>query len=146
MTSQEARLADETFAFANRSDAEAVSESLGRIAYVVAAACAGALLFVILAPGSQTISAYLSRNTSGYLNKFRYVWYPAAFCVPFLLAILVHARLSAHVHYRSARGSSTPPCSSSSSARRNGLLLRWLFLAQRRIAIDEARRKLARVH
>ncbi len=121
---------------------EAWQDSLGRVALMVGLVSLGLFSLRVLRPSGQLLKDLLSRNRGGWLDRLRYVWYPLAFGTPLALA------LAAAVGYQ---------YTAAQLSRRllgtlwlvlgvilaDALMLRWLFVARRRLALEKAEKRLS---
>lgn len=117
------------------------AESIGRIAFIASELVGAAGLILLLSPSNQIVSSLLARDSASLARKTRYLWYPACVAIPISLAILSTLGFHSTATKIDTRIVDTFLFIAIIAAA-NGMLMRWLFLAQRRIAIDEARRKL----
>ncbi|MHC4127084.1 MAG: mechanosensitive ion channel domain-containing protein [Planctomycetota bacterium] len=116
--------------------------SLGRLAYIASMAALAVFLRHILRPESGILRDYLERNRGGWVDRLHYVWYPLAVLVPLALIVL------AGVGYFYTAAQLTRQLGETmllilSVLMVYGLLLRWLFVAQRKLAWAEARKRAA---
>ncbi len=112
--------------------------SLGRIAFIAALLCFSYALYCILQPGSPVFQAMIVARRGGWLERFRYVWYP--FCIFTPLALAVMAGVGYHYTARqlTIRLILTVYVLVGGIVCR-ALLLRWTMLSQRKLAIEAAR-------
>lgn len=118
------------------------TESIGRLAFITGELLVVLAVIIILSPSNPIVQALLARDSASVARKSRYVWYPLLIIIPLCLAILSTLGYHSTATKLDTRIVDTIFFISVILAA-NGMLLRWLFLAQRRIAIDEARRRLA---
>lgn len=116
--------------------------ALGRIAFIAALLCFSYALYRILRPGSPMFQAIIVNRRGGWLERFRYVWYP--FCVLTPLALAVMAVVGYHYTARqlTIRLILTVYVLVGGIVAR-ALLLRWTMLSQRKLAIEAARQRRA---
>ncbi|MHC4081215.1 MAG: mechanosensitive ion channel domain-containing protein, partial [Planctomycetota bacterium] len=114
--------------------------SLGRLLYIVIMLAAAAFLRLILRPESGILRDYLERNRGGWIDRLHYVWYPLAVSLPVALAVL-----SAVGYFYTASQLSRELSETTllilAVLMLYGLLLRWLLVAQRKLAWAEARKR-----
>ena len=65
--------------------------SLGRICFIAALLCFSLALHRVLRPASVVFQAMIAARRGGWLDRFRYVWYPLCTLTPAVLAILAAA-------------------------------------------------------
>ncbi len=117
----------------------AFTNSLGRLALVVGMLATALFIQRLLRPGALP-AEYLSHNRGGWLDRLRFVWYPAAVLAPLSLG----AASLAGYHYTAVQLTRQLMTSASCVllvVLLHGLMLRWLFVAQRRLALEEARKR-----
>ncbi len=118
---------------------DAFTNSLGRLALVFAMLAIAFFIQRLLRRGAL-LEEYLSHNRGGWLDRLRFVWYPAAVLVPISLCV---ASLAGY-HYTAVQLTRQLQASASCVllvVLLHGLMLRWLFVAQRRLALEEARKR-----
>ena len=121
---------------------EAYTESLGRVTFILGAMIVAAFLARVLAPDGPVLRVYLERNQSGMLCRFRYPLYAAIIAIPLLLGLMSLLGYHRAASQLDARMRDTFILIIVLGVA-NGMLLRWLFIAHRKLAIGEAKRKLA---
>lgn len=119
---------------------EAAAASLGRIAFTVLMLAYAAFFRQIFRPGGPVLREFLARHESGAINRLRFVWYPVLAGAPLLLAVLAWfgyfytaLRLETRLEFTVLLLLVLVVA--------NGLLGRWLFVARRRAAVEDARRR-----
>lgn len=124
-------------------DAQATAahnEALGRLAFLVQLAALAVLAERIFRPGGALMGEYLSDHRGGWLDRLRYLWYTLLVGVPLVLIVLTLVGYFYTAVALEARLTWTLLLAS-------GLVLlgalanRWLFIARRRLALEDARRK-----
>jgi potassium efflux system protein len=113
--------------------------SLGRIALIVAMGALALFVQRLLRRGGLP-EEYLSHNRGRWIERLRFIWYPAAILAPISLGALSVAGY----HYAAVQLTRQLMVSAGSVllvVLLHGLLLRWLFVAQRRLALEEARKR-----
>jgi potassium efflux system protein len=116
--------------------------ALGRLAYFVGMVGAAVFLRHILRPESGILRDYLAINRGGWVDRLRHVWYPLAVLVPLaLIAMAVVGYFYTAVQL--SRQLAETALLILAVLMLYGLLLRWLFVAQRRLAWAEARKRAA---
>jgi potassium efflux system protein len=114
--------------------------SLGRIAYIAVMIAAALFLRRVLQPESGILRDYLDRNRGGWVDRLHYVWYPLAVLVPLALIVLAGAGYF-YTAAQLTREIGETVLLILTVLMIYGLLLRWLFVAQRRLAWAEARKR-----
>lgn len=125
------------FEFENQ---DAYNASLGRISFTVGLVALAAFLRRVLKPHGVVLKRFVEDNASGILVRLRLVWYPLAFLLPIAFAVLSWAGF----HYTAVQLESKLEQSlilAMVLIILNGVMLRWLFIARRRVAVEDARRK-----
>ncbi len=121
---------------------EDVNASLGRLAFSVGLAALALLVHRVARPSSPALVGFLKRNPAGWMNRLRYIWYPLLLGLP--LAMIVVAWLG---YYYTALQLQQRLDGTLLLALVlvlfNGIFTRWLFVARRRVAIEDARRRRA---
>ena len=118
------------------------SDSLGRLALIVAMIALAVFVARLLGFSGDIVSKLVRLHPASWLARLRYIWYPLAVGVPLVLALLagmgyyysalaVDARLGSTIYLVLGL------------IMTNDLLLRWLYVSRRRLAWEKARRKQA---
>jgi potassium efflux system protein len=116
--------------------------SLGRLAYIIGMLAATAFLWQILRPRSGILRDYLARNRGGWVDRLHHVWYPLAVVAPLALIVLAAVGYF-YTAVQLTRDLAETALLILTVLTLYGLLLRWLFVAQRRLAWAEARKRAA---
>jgi potassium efflux system protein len=123
-------------------DAANLDAALGRIAFVAAMLCFALVLHRIFRPAGVICQTMIAQRPGGWLDRFRYVWYPLIALTPVALAILA----AVGYHY-TARQLVTRLVLSTyvlvGGIVCRALLLRWTMVNQRKLAIEQARQRRA---
>ncbi|PKM38120.1 MAG: mechanosensitive ion channel protein MscS [Gammaproteobacteria bacterium HGW-Gammaproteobacteria-10] len=116
------------------------SDNLSRLAIIILMLSLAAILFNILRPSKGVLQDYLEENPNGWLYRSRYIWYPAAIIIP--LTIIGFAAAG---YYLSALELQNKLILTFRMIFINvviyDLVLRWLTLANRQLALKNARQK-----
>lgn len=119
---------------------EAYAASLGRVAFTVGMVAFTVLIARTLRPDGPVLAEFFRRNPTGWSRRLRFLWFPLAVTAPLGFATVswlgyayTATRLESRLEDTIALGIGLLVA--------NGVLLRWLFIARRRVAIDEARRR-----
>ncbi len=118
---------------------DAFTNSLGRLAMIVGMLALALFVQRLLRRGGLP-EEYLSHNRGGWIERLRFVWYPAAVLAPLSLC----AASLAGYHYTAVQLTRQLLTSAGCVllvVLLHGLMLRWLFVAQRRLALEEARKR-----
>jgi len=122
------------------STAIAHSDSLGQLALILAQTGTALFLHKVLNPEGCLIKPFLLEHPHGILNKFRFIWYPVAFLSP-----LVIIGFAAAGYYLSALELQQKLVITLLliflAVVLHQLVLRWLNLVNRHIAIENIRQK-----
>jgi potassium efflux system protein len=116
--------------------------SLGRLAYVAGSLASSVFLHLILQPERGILRDYLARHRGGWVDRLRYLWYPLAVLVPAALIILAGVGYF-YTAVQLTRELGETVLLILAVLMLYGLLLRWLLVAQRRLAWAEARKRAA---
>ena len=119
---------------------ESVSSAVGRIAFVGAMVSVAVFLLTTVHPKSIALTDYFRKNSTSVLYKVRYVLFVLLVTVPIALSAI--ALLG---YYYSALQLLTPLKWTVGFLLLillvNGMLLRWLYITRRRVAVEDARRR-----
>jgi len=118
------------------------SDSLGRLALIVAMMALSIFVARLLHFSGEIASKLIRHHPQSWLTRLRYIWYPLAVGVPLVLALLagmgyyysalaVDSRLGSTIYLVLGL------------IMTNDLLLRWLYVSRRRLAWEKAKRKQA---
>ena len=115
-------------------------DSLGRLALIALMFAFFVVVAYLFRFSGDLVSLLMSRNREGWLVRLRYIWYPLTMGVPLLLVLLA----GMGYHYSAARlflrlGETIALILSLILAK--DLVLRWLFIVQRRLVFEEIKRK-----
>ncbi|KPK66302.1 MAG: hypothetical protein AMK73_00330 [Planctomycetes bacterium SM23_32] len=115
-------------------------DSLGRFVLVAMLVLLAVFLWRVLSPRLGVLREALSRHPGGWLERLRFVWYPGAVSLPLVLALaslagyLYTAReLAARLLWTAWLGLALLIAYE--------MVLRWLFVARRKLALERARRR-----
>lgn len=118
--------------------------SLGRMAFIAALLLSSLALQRILRPSGGVFHQFLVEHRGGWLDRLRYLWYPAAVLVPVALAVLAAVGYYYTAQQLAARLALTAYLAFAFVLLRS-LLLRWILVSRRKLAIEEARRRRAQL-
>ena len=116
--------------------------SLGRVCFIAALLCFSLALHRVLRPRSVVFQAMIAARRGGWLERFRYVWYPLCALTPAALAVLAAAGYHYTARQLVVRLILTSYVLVGGIVCR-ALLLRWTLVNQRRLAIEQARQRRA---
>lgn len=121
---------------------EAHHESLGRLVFFILMAVATLLVYRLMHPSHGLLKHFLEKSTDGWINRLTGIWFPVLLLTPVGLAI------TAAIGYMYTAGQLSLLIVNSILlifvvivAR--DLLIRWLNIAQRKLAIEQWRKKFA---
>lgn len=120
----------------------AYRESLGRIAFVIAMGLSVWFIRNLFQPDRGLFSGVIKDNPNGWLARLRYVWYPALVGVPIYFiggALLGYQYTSIQLEQRIV---DTALLVFAVILMRD-VTMRWLTLEQRRLAVEQARKRFA---
>ncbi len=116
--------------------------SLGRLALIAVMIAMAVFSYRVFRPTGGVLEDYLRRRRGGWVDRLRYVWYPLTWLIPMALAVaaIIGFQYTAIMLTRQlAQSAGLVVC----VAIANGLLLRWLFVTQVRLAREELRKRRA---
>ncbi|MCA8920467.1 MAG: mechanosensitive ion channel [Planctomycetes bacterium] len=122
---------------------QAYGDSLGRALFVLAMLALAVFATRHLRPGGAVVSRFLERNRTGFVSRLRHVWFGAAIGVPLVLIGLA----ALGYYYTAVRLGERLELSLGlvlGAVVLNGLVIRWLQLARKRITLEEMLRSQAR--
>lgn len=118
------------------------SDSLGRVCFSAAMFASAILVQRALRPKGPVYQALLASRQEGWLVSFRLLWYPVAVLLPAALAVLALTG-----YYYAAQQLAVRMLAGSylllSLALARSLLLRWVLVRRRKLAIEHARQRRA---
>ncbi|MDD5632436.1 MAG: mechanosensitive ion channel, partial [Methylococcales bacterium] len=62
-----------------------LSDNLGRLALIISMIAMTVFVGRLLNPAHGLLKGYLDNNLEGWVNKFRYIWYPAVISIPLVI-------------------------------------------------------------
>ena len=124
----------------DRHGSEIGSGSLGRLSFTVAMLAFALLLFRLCRPRGPLVTALLGVGQEGWVWKLRYLWFPLLVAVPIALIAMAWLGYFYTAIQLESRIENTFTLILVLVVV-NGLLMRWLFLARRRVAVEDARRR-----
>ncbi len=121
---------------------EAHYESLGRLVFFILMAMTTVLIYRLMHPSRGLLTNYLEKNDEGWINRLAGLWFPTLLIIPFSVA------LTAAIGYMYTAGQLSLLIIHSvllvfAVIIARALLIRWLNIAQRKLAIEQWRRKIA---
>jgi potassium efflux system protein len=128
------------FPFRSESNVQ-YGDSLGRLAFMTA--CLGVSVFAarILRFSGPIVLTLIKNNPKGWMVRARYAWYPLLVGLPLLMALLAGLGYYYHTAVTLANRVIQTYELILILAIVYHLLLRWLFIAKRRLAYEKARQK-----
>ncbi len=121
---------------------DAWDASLGRACFMAGLLCFSWALHRVLRPGGAVFHAMIAPRPAGWLDRFRYVWYPLCVLTPIALAMLAAAGYHYTARQLTIRLILTVYVLVGGIVCR-ALLLRWTLVNQRRLAIEQAKQRRA---
>jgi len=121
---------------------ESFKGSLGRVVFVLTSLAFSMFLCRLFRLGGGLSGEYISRHRGGWVDRLRYVWFPVLVAAPLVLAI--ESALGYHYTALQLAGRLT-----NTAALVVGMLViwslltRWVFVNQRRIAIEQVLKRRA---
>ncbi len=121
---------------------EAFRYSVGRLAFMLGVLAVAAFNWRVLHPARGVAAEYMARNPKSWTARLRYLWYAAAVLLPLALAVL--AGLGYHYTAFQLFGRMTATLWLVVAALIvRELVVRWINVVQRRLAVSEARKRRA---
>ncbi len=132
-----------TISYATLRAAESMSElldpldTIGRAAFITAMAAVGAFIWFVARPSGAAMAPFLKANKGGWLDRTRYLWFDLAIAAPAVLIVLaalgfVYTAAEIEDRFRLTLGLIL------SLILIGGVLQRWLYIARRKLAIEQA--------
>ncbi len=132
-----------TVSYATLRAAESMSElldpldTIGRAAFILAMATVGAFVWFVARPSGAVMAPFLKANKGGWLDRTRYLWFDAAIAAPAVLIVLaalgfVYTAAEIEDRFRITLGLVL------GLILIGGVLQRWLYIARRKLAIEQA--------
>ena len=121
---------------------EGWQDTLGRLAFMAALVAVSVFVQIVFRPTGTVIQSVLARHRDGWLDRLRYVWYPILFLAPLALAVLAGLGY-VYTAQQLTKRLVTMFLFIGMVGLVHGLLLRLLFVARRRLAIQRAEERRA---
>ena len=128
----------------DHTDNESVNATLGRLFFTIKLAVLAVFMYRVLRPTGPVLRQFMIENKGGWVYKLRYIWYPLIITAPLAFAALswmgfYYTALQLEIQLENSLVLALALMVA------NGIMLRWLFIARRRVAVKDAqrRRKLA---
>jgi potassium efflux system protein len=118
------------------------SDDLGQPGFIAAMIVVAILFARILRPKGGLFEGVLAANRDGWLDKLRYVWFPAAVAAPLALAVVTGLGYF-YTAIQLERGMIATIWLIFLLTLLHGVVLRWLMHTRRKLAIEEARKRRA---
>ena len=119
---------------------DSMNASLGRAAFTAGLLLLSVFLARLLSPSGHALKRYMDQHKSGWIYRLRHVWRPLAIGLPLLFILMSWLGFHYTALQLQSRLESTLALALVLVVA-NGLFVRWLFVARRRVAIDDARRR-----
>ena len=119
---------------------DSVIASTGRIWFTIGMLASSVVIARVLRPSGPIRRELLRQRESGWLDRLKYVWFPVLIALPIGVAILAWLGYF-YTAIQLEQKMETTVAMSLALVIVNSLLLRWLFLARRRVSVEEARRR-----
>jgi potassium efflux system protein len=124
----------------DRESSEPAVSSVGRLAFTVAMISFAVLVQRLARPRGPLAAALIADNPNGWLERLRYLWYPLLIVLPLTLCVVAWLGYFYTALQIQLRIEQTIALALALMFV-NGILLRWLFVARRRVAVEDARRR-----
>tara|TARA_R110002072_G_scaffold42064_12_gene118097 strand:+ start:35969 stop:39694 length:3726 start_codon:yes stop_codon:yes gene_type:complete len=121
---------------------EAANASLGRVLFTLELFILTIFLHRVLRPQGAVLARYIEHNAGGWIYRLRYIWYLLAVTLPMVFAILSWLGF----HYTALQLQTRLEQSLILTlvlVVSNEILHRWLYVARRRVAVEDAKRRRA---
>ena len=121
---------------------ESWRESLGRMAFIVGMLVLTAAAYRVFRPGGWLLGPLIARRPGGWLDRLRVLWFPALLALPLFLAALA----GSGYYYTALRFEQRLQATVILILILlliSALMVRWLALARRKLAIEQYRRRQA---
>ncbi|MHC4809542.1 MAG: mechanosensitive ion channel domain-containing protein [Planctomycetota bacterium] len=119
---------------------EAMQAAVGRTSFTAAMILMSVFFHRILRPHGPLMAERLGQTPDSWLRRLVWIWFPLLVTAPLVFAIMAWAGWYYTALELQQRLQQTVMLLTVLTIA-NGFLMRWLFIARRRVAIDEARRK-----
>jgi potassium efflux system protein len=119
---------------------EPLSATIGRVLFTVAMLAVAVILFRLLRFSGPLFTEYIRRMGEGWIMRLRYVWMALVVLTPITLIVgswLGYAYTAIQLSGRVEQSIVLVVI----VGLLNALMLRWLFIARRRVAVEDARRR-----
>ena len=114
--------------------------SAGRLFFIMNLILLALLQLLLLRPTGPLIGSYLKQKQGGWLERLRYIWYPLSFILPVIFALLAGMGYFYAARYLSEKLVITIILILLTILVR-ALFVRWLMVAQRRLALLERQKR-----
>jgi potassium efflux system protein len=119
---------------------EVILASLGRIAFTCAMIAVSSVIHLFLRPSGPVLAEHVRKNPTSFVARTRLVWYPILVGIPILMIALAWAGYF-HTATELNRRMLQTLVLILVFVLLNALLMRWLFVTKRRVAVEEAMRR-----
>lgn len=119
-----------------------VRDTFGRLAFMVGMAFLAFLAYRLLNAGNGVLAKQLEKDPESWTCRTRMLWYPAALLTPFVLLLASAIGYHYTAVQLAVRLERTVVIIFAISVLR-AMLTRWVFVQQRRLAVEQSRRKRA---
>jgi potassium efflux system protein len=117
-------------------------DSLGRLAFIAGMVAVAAFIFRVFHPTRGILREFIARHRDGWIEHLKYLWFGGFAIAPFALAVTAALGwFYTAVQLERLMVQTTYLILIVIVAQ--AFLLRWLFIAQRKMAVEQARKKLA---
>ena len=119
---------------------ESANASLGRVLFTISLVLLAVFLHRVLSPKGKVLQWFVERNADKWVHRTRYVWYPLAVLLPLGFAVVSWLGF----HYTALQLQSRLEWTLILIlilVTGNEILHRWLYVARRRVAVEDAKRR-----
>jgi len=126
----------------NQQEVETYRDTLGRLAFIIAMLAGTVLIHRVFNPKGGILQTVLAKRAEGWVDRLRFIWWPLLLALPLILAgtaIFGYFYTALQLERRFLETTWLIL----TIVLVLSLLLRWLFVAQRKLAIAQTRKRLA---
>lgn len=121
---------------------EAANASLGRILFTVSLVLLAVFVHRVLSPRGKPLNRFFAKSKEKWVHRTRYIWYPLVVLLPLIFAVISWLGF----HYTALRLQSRLEWTLILLlilVTANEVLHRWLYVARRKVAVEDAKRRRA---
>lgn len=119
---------------------ESANASLGRLVFTAAMIVIAVFQYRVVRPKGPVLGEFIRRHEGAWVDRLRFVWFPLLVALPIAFAAVAWLGYYYTAIQLQARFELTLVLLLA-LVFVNGVLMRWLFVARRRVAVEEAKRR-----